>query len=150
MARRHLNLLLILIFRSEGEPFSPSIINRSARRLLRQAEESEGAAFTIWLPLGDRLAFWFPRAEIEAAIEAAATEALKRLAREPISPGRLLASEGVPAELRSQAARSMLAMRGGRARAAKMRAVRYPNLVKAREALKRKGSNAAGALDPES
>jgi hypothetical protein len=37
-----------------------------------------------------------------------------------------------------QVARSMFAMRGGRATAAKMRAAGFPNLVKAREALQQK------------
>lgn len=113
-------------------------LDRAARRLLRQAEESEGAFFTLWLPLGDRLAFWFPRAEINSVISTAATKALELLARQPIPPGRLLASPGVPAEVRSRAARSLLAMRGGKANAAKQRALGFPNLVKAREAKRRK------------
>jgi hypothetical protein len=112
-------------------------LDRAVRRLLRQAEESEGAFFTLWLPLGDRLAFWFSRAEINAAVEAGATKALERFARQPIPPGRLLSSPGVPVKVRSRAAHSMLAMRGGKATAAKMRVLGYPNLVKAREARKR-------------
>jgi len=62
-------------------------------------------------------------------------------------PGQLLARKNVPAELRSRAARSMLAMRGGRATAAKMRAAGFPNLVKAREALKRKALAAIQGQD---
>jgi hypothetical protein len=96
--------------------------------------------FTVWLPLGERVAFCFSRAEINAAIHAAATKAVARLARQRIPPGRLLASPGVPAKVRGRAARSMLAMRGGKATAVKMRALGFPNLVKAREALKRKTS----------
>jgi hypothetical protein len=118
-----------------------SRLDRAARRLLRQAEESQGAFFTLWLQLGDRLAFWFPRAEISSVIHTAAIKALERLARQPIPPGRLLAAPGVPAEDRSRAARSMLAMRGGKANAAKQRALGFPNLVKAREARKRKAGS---------
>jgi hypothetical protein len=39
--------------------------------------------------------------------------------------------------------RSMLAMRGGKATAAKRRALGFPNLVKAREALRRKADRAS-------
>jgi len=122
------------------------LLNRAARKLLKQLEESEGEVpFTLWLPIGDRLSFCFSRAEINAAIQAAATKAVARLARQPISPGRLLASQDVPAKLRSQAARSMLAMRGGRATAAKMRALGFPNLIKAREALNRRVASSTSA-----
>jgi hypothetical protein len=112
-------------------------LNWADRKLLRQAEDAEGATFVLWLPLGDRLAYSFSRAEIEAAVQAGAVKALEQLKRQPIPPGRLLASPGVPAEVRSRAARSMLAMRGGKATAAKMRMLGFPNLVKAREALRR-------------
>lgn len=50
----------------------------------------------------------------------------------------MLGRENVPAELRSKAARAMLATWGGKAMAAKMRERGNPNLVKAREALMRK------------
>jgi hypothetical protein len=119
-------------------------LNWADRKLLKQGEDSEGEVpFTIWLPIGGRLAFWFSRAEISAAIEAAATKALERLKRQPIPPGRLLASPGVPAKVRSGAARSMLSIRGGKATAAKMRALGFPNLVKAREARGRKAESRA-------
>jgi hypothetical protein len=120
-------------------------LDRAARRLLTQAEEAEGAFFTLWLPLGDRLAFWFSRAEINSVIHAAATKAVARLARQPIPPGRLLAASGVPAKVRSRAARSMLAMRGGKATAAKMSALGFPNLAKAREVLRRKADSRRSA-----
>jgi hypothetical protein len=57
--------------------------------------------------------------------------------REPTA-GQLLARHGVPDEVRSAAGRALLATRGGKATAAKMRALGYPNLIQAREALKRK------------
>jgi hypothetical protein len=126
------------------------ILNRAARKLLRQLEEAESETpFTIWLRLGDRLSFWFSRDEIDAAIQAAATKALERLRRQPISPGRVLASQDSPAKLRSQAARAMLAMRGGRATATKMRALGYPNLTKAREVRRRKAMERRTIADPQ-
>jgi hypothetical protein len=105
--------------------------------------------FIVHLPLGD-LPPWIQLEEIEVAIQEGATERLARLERRLVTPGQMLARKGVPAELRSQAARSMLAMRGGRATAAKMRALGYPNLVKAREALKRKaeGGPSRSARNP--
>ena len=93
--------------------------------------------FVVSLP-EDVVPTWFGLEKIEAVIRDAALDAVARIARGQVNPGQLLARKDVPAELRSQAARSMLAMRGGRATAAKMRPLGYPNLVKAREALRRK------------
>jgi hypothetical protein len=93
--------------------------------------------FVINLP-EDIIPMWFGMEKIHTVIREAAVDAVNRLARGQIKPGCLLGHNNVPAELRSQAARSMLAMRGGKATAAKMRKLGYPNLVKAREALKRK------------
>ena len=93
--------------------------------------------FVVSLP-EDVVPTWFGLEEIEAVIRDAAIDAVARIARGQVNPGQLLARKDVPAELRSQAARSMLAMRGGKATAAKMRPLGYPNLVKAREALRRK------------
>jgi hypothetical protein len=102
--------------------------------------ESELIPFVVMMPMGS-LPPWFRLREIESVIEDAAVKAVDRLwCRQGVRPGQLLARKNVPAELRSQAARSMLAMRGGRATAAKMRAVGFPNLVKAREALRRKAA----------
>jgi hypothetical protein len=77
-------------------------------------------------------------AELEAVVRVAVTDAVTRLAHRSVTPGQLLSRKNVPSEVRSRAARSMLAMRGGRATAAKMAEQVYPNLVKAREALRRK------------
>ena len=106
------------------EPIGLLTVDRAERKL------------TVWLKLSDRLCCWFSRAEITAAIEA-----LARLERQPIPPGRLLASPGVPREIRRKAARSMLAIRGGKATAANMRELGFPNLVKAREARKHRAQN---------
>ncbi len=100
--------------------------------------ESELIPFVVMMPMGS-LPPWFRFREIESVIENAAVEAVDRLWYRPgVRPGQLPARKNVPADLRSQAARSMLAMRGGRATAAKMRANGFPNLVKAREALRQK------------
>jgi hypothetical protein len=125
-------------------------LNRALRELIRSgkvqlAEFRAGARFAptdlqpflVDLPLSD-LPPWRQLEEIEAAVQEGATEALARLARRPVTPGEMLARKNVPAELRSQAARSMLAMRGGKALAAKMREAGYRNLVKAREAKQRR------------
>jgi hypothetical protein len=122
------------------------LLSRAERKLLQQADDAEGALFSLWLPLGDRVAYCFSRAEICAAIHAAAIKAIARLARQPIPPGRFTGAPGVSAEVRSRAARSMLAMRGGKANAAKQRALGFPNLVKAREAKRRKAEGAEGAV----
>jgi hypothetical protein len=86
----------------------------------------------------DTVPTWIRPEVVEVAVREAVTDAVARLARGQATPGQLLARKNVPAELRSQAARSMLAMRGGRATAAKMRPLGYPNLIKAREALRHK------------
>jgi hypothetical protein len=126
------------------------LLSRADRKLLRQLEESEGdVPFTLWLPLGERLSYCFSRSEITAAIEAAAIKALERLACQPIPPGRLLSSPSVPASVRSRAARSMLSLRGGKATAAKMRPLGFPNLVKARETLRRKAVECRAKADPQ-
>jgi hypothetical protein len=83
---------------------------------------------------------WLGLQKVESVIREAAIDAVARLASVETSPGRILAHKNAPAELRSPAARSMLAMRGGKATAAKMRLLGYPNLVKAREAQKRKAN----------
>ena len=64
---------------------------------------------------------WYRFKEIESIIQDSAVEAVNKLWYDcQISPGRVLARKNVPPELRSQAARSMLAMRGGKATAEKM------------------------------
>jgi hypothetical protein len=93
--------------------------------------------FIVNLP-EDIVPKWLGLQKVETVIREAAIDAVARLASVEISPGRILAHKNAPAELRSQAARSILAMRGGKATAAKMRESGYPNLVKAREALKHK------------
>jgi hypothetical protein len=115
-------------------------LNRATRELIKACKASAFATaktepFIVELPI-ESLPPWLRLEEIEAAINESALETLARLARRPVTPGEMLARKNVPPELRSQAARSMLAMRGGRATAAKMRAVGFPNLVNAREALR--------------
>jgi hypothetical protein len=81
-----------------------------------------------------------PDAELYAAVSEAVYDAVTRLAARRVTPGQLLARKNVPAEMRSKPARSMLAMRGGRATAEKMRVLGFPNLAKARAALQRKAA----------
>jgi hypothetical protein len=95
--------------------------------------------FVVNLPAED-VPPWVRPEEFEAAVYEAVTKAVTRLAARSVTPGQLLARKNVPAELRSKAARAMLAMRGGRATAAKMRPLGYPNLVKARAVLTRKAA----------
>ena len=84
---------------------------------------------------------WLRFQEVIAAVDRAAHEAVGTLWRKGLaSPAQMLACKKVPAELRSKAGRTMLAMRGGKATAAKMRSLGYPNLVKAREAKRRKAT----------
>jgi len=93
--------------------------------------------FVVNIPRGS-IPPWLRDEEIQIAIHHAVTDAVTRLAQRIVTPGQVLGRKNIPAEIRSQAARSMLAMRGGKATAAKMRPLGYPNLVKAREALKHK------------
>jgi hypothetical protein len=86
----------------------------------------------------DYLPPWWRERDIEAALQKAAWQKLLTLWNREPTAGQLLARRGVPDEVRSAAGRALLAARGGKATAAKMRALGYPNLVKAREALKRK------------
>jgi len=117
----------------------PKFLTRRERSLLRMlAEPDDRTMFVLFLPVADQLKEWYRHAEVERVVEDAAKKALERFARRSIPPGRVLASLKVSAEARSQAARSMLAKRGGRAVAAKMRALGFPNLVRARDALRRK------------
>jgi hypothetical protein len=97
---------------------------------------SELIPFVINIP-EDLLPTWIRSEEIYDAVCEAAFDAVGRLGRS-LTPAQVLGRKNVPAELRSRAARSMLAMRGGRATAAKMREHGYPNLVKARKALRNK------------
>jgi len=123
-------------------------LNRAIRELLlakrsflakiKGGDGPELIPFVVNLP-ADVVPPWMRLEEVQAAICDAAADTVARLTRgQLVTPGQLLARKNVPAELRSRAARSMLAMRGGRATAAKMRPLGYPNLVKAREALSRK------------
>jgi hypothetical protein len=86
---------------------------------------------------------WLRERDIAAALEKAAWQRLVGLWRHEPTAGQLLARRGVPDEVRSAAGRAMLAARGGKATAAKMRVQCFPNLAKAREALKRKRSDPA-------
>ena len=71
--------------------------------------ESELIPFVVMMPMGS-LPPWFRFREIESVIENAAVEAVDRLWYRPgVRPGQLLARKNVPADLRRQAARSMLA-----------------------------------------
>jgi hypothetical protein len=56
----------------------------------------------------------------------------------PRKPYQLLGRGDLPPEIRSKAARSMLGYRGAIALREKMKPLGYPNLVKAREAQRRK------------
>src|SRR5215813_8449276 len=112
-------------------------LSRARRELIRSRRNKELIPLVISIPAAKILP-WIKPEELDAAIYQAVTDAVTRLADREVTPGQLLARKNVPPELRSQAARSMLAMRGGRATAAKMRSLGFPNLVKAREALKRK------------
>jgi hypothetical protein len=56
----------------------------------------------------------------------------------PRKPYQLLGRRDLPPEIRSKAARSMLGYRGAIALREKMKPLGYPNLVKAREAQRRK------------
>lgn len=119
----------------------------AAHRLAAQAgtpgltrdDSPELIPFCINIPAAD-VPPWVRPEELEATVREALVNAVTRLAGRMVTPGQLLARKNVPAELRSQAAHSMLAMRGGRATAAKMRVLGYPNLLKAREALQRKAA----------
>ena len=128
---------------------SVTLLRRARRELVRSRRSLEAVGFketpasTELIPFVvniPRVSFppWLREEEIELAVRQAVTDAVMRLGQRLVTPGQLLARKNVSAELRSQAARSMLAMRGGKATAAKMRDLGYPNLVKAREALKRK------------
>jgi hypothetical protein len=83
--------------------------------------------FIVNIPRGS-IPPWLRDEEVQIAIELAVTEAVTRLPQLIVTPGQVLARKNIPAEIRSQAARSMLAMRGGKATAAKMRKFGYPNL----------------------
>lgn len=98
--------------------------------------------FIVNIPRGT-IPRWLRDEEVYIAIHLAVLDAVTRLARRMVTPGQLLARKNVPAEIRSRAARSMLAMRGGRATAARMRALGFPNLVKAREQFKRNAKKRA-------
>ena len=61
----------------------------------------------------------------------------------PKKPYQLLSRRDLPPEIRSKAARSMLGYQGAIALREKMKPLGYPNLVKAREAQKRKAAERA-------
>ena len=86
----------------------------------------------------DYIPRWWRERDIAAALEKGAWQKLLALWRHEPTAGQLLARRGVPDEVRSAAGRAMLATRGGKATAAKMRAAGFPNLVTARAALKLK------------
>jgi hypothetical protein len=81
---------------------------------------------------------WLREHEIEAELTDAAWKRLAELWKRYPKAGQLLARHGVPPKVRSAAGRRLLATRGGKATAAKMRPLGYPNLAKAREVLRRK------------
>lgn len=110
-----------------------NLLGRARRELIRSRRSKELIPFVVNIPAAD-IPPWIRSDELEAAVYEAVTDAVTRFAQRLVTPGQLLARRNVPAELRSQAARSMLAMRGGKATAAKMRALGFPNLKKAREA----------------
>ena len=112
-------------------------LSRARRELIRSRRNEELIPFVVSIPAA-KIPAWVRPEELEATVHEAVADAVTRLAPRRVTPGQLLARKNVPPELRSNAARSMLAMRGGRATATKMRPLRFPNLVKAREALKRK------------
>jgi hypothetical protein len=116
-----------------------NFLGPARRELIRSLRGKELVPFVVNIPAAD-IPPWVGSEELKAAVCEAVTDAVTRLAQRIVTPGQLLARKNVPPELRSKAARSMLAMKGGRATAAKMRALGYPNLVKAREALKRKAA----------
>jgi hypothetical protein len=71
---------------------------------------------------------WVTDREIKDAVSEGVRAAVVRLGmKSSFTPGQLLARKSVPPWIRSRAARSMRAMRGGRATAAKMKALGYPN-----------------------
>src|SRR5215470_12281956 len=111
-------------------------LSRARRELIRSRRNKELIPLVVSIPAA-QIPPWVRPEELEAAVHEAVTDAVTRLAQRRVTPGQLLARKNVPPELRSQAARSMLAMRGGRATATKMRPLGFPNLVKAREALNR-------------
>lgn len=108
-------------------------LHRARRVLISSMRSKELIPFVVPIPAAN-IPPWVRPEELKATVYEAVTEAVTRLAQRRVTPGQLLARKNVPAELRSQAARSMLAMRGGKATAAKMRPLGFPNLVKAREA----------------
>src|SRR5215469_18655668 len=112
-------------------------LSRARRELIRSRRNKELIPFVVSIPAA-QIPAWVRPEELEATVHEAVADAVTRLAQRRVTPGQLLARKNVPPELRSKAARSMLAMRGGRATATKMRPLGFPNLVKAREALKRK------------
>lgn len=122
-------------------------VNRLAQRLADfhfmygPGESQEG--FTIWF---DLIPKWVDREKARFACASAAARVLLKLARRPVGPGAFLRDKSLSPEVRSMAARSMLAMKGGYATAARMRALGFPNLVKAREALRRKAAERQCAI----
>lgn len=96
--------------------------------------------FVFNLPI-EFLPPWWREKEIEAELEKAARQKLLSLWRRKPTASQLLACRGAPDEVRSAAGRALFAVRGGKATAAKMREKGFPNLVKAREALKRKAQS---------
>ena len=109
--------------------------------LTRGAPSStELVPFVLNLPI-KYLPPWWREKEIEAELEKAAMQKLLSLWRRKPTVSQLLARSGVPHEVRSAAGRALFATRGGKATAAQMRALGFPNLVKAREALKRKAQS---------
>jgi hypothetical protein len=111
----------------------------AARTLGLEGRPLNPIPFVINVPAED-VPPWMPDAELHAAVCEAVRSAVTRLAARRATPGQLLARKNVPAEMRSKAAWSMLAMRGGSATAEKMRALGFLNLAKAREAFKRKAA----------
>jgi len=111
--------------------------------LMRGAPAStEIVPIVLNVPVG-YLPPWWREQDIAAALEKAAFKKLLALWRQQPTPGQLLARRGVPDKVRSAAGRAMLAARGGKATAAKMRTQGFPNLVRAREALRRKVQESA-------
>ena len=132
--------------------------NRTLRAWGREARDSLAALrkgillpddylipVTVMLPISC-MPPWWRKEEIEEAIQEAAWKELGRLVHRPPTPGQLLGRADTPAKARSNAGRSLLAARGGKATAAKMRALGFPNLAKAREALRPRAFESADSI----
>jgi hypothetical protein len=127
---------------------------RSLRRCIAtikaNTRDADAVPFVVEL-LEKDIPPWLSDNQLREAVSMGVRDAVMALSKRRITPGHLLARKNLPPAVRSAAARAMLAMRGGRATAKKMSPLGYPNLVKAREALRckvaeQKVAKAAGSL----